>query len=303
MVTISNINNKYISAKETSYGTTPSPFTSVDFGHIQTISINEDDNVEKNRGINSGHTASSFEDGLYNCNVSITTRITKASLPVLMEMCLGSKTDDGTDYTIVSDNTEDISYSMKVTHTTGKIALINGLSVKDFEINGSKGQMLVVTMNCIAKKVAPATETLSVSTNTDKVFTDLDMAVTIGGDSFVLNNFTIAGNWNVTDDEGRGIESVSAGERRLIQRVIKHALDVSGSYESEIDDNGEMGYTEERNNESIALTISRESDNEHIFTLAQTRSNSRGNELSTENSKRIISYDYESLDLGVTGDL
>jgi hypothetical protein len=303
MVTISNINNKYIAAKETAYGTTPSPFTSVNLGHIQTITISEDDNLEKNRGINSGHTASSFEDGLYNCNVSISTRITKASLPILMEMCLGTKTDDATDYTVVSDNTEDISYSIKTSYTTGKVALINGISVKDFDLTGAKGDMISLTMNCIAKKATVATETLTVSTNTDAIFKDLDMTVTIGGNAFILNSYNITGNWNVTDDEGRGIEVVSAGERRLIQRVIKHAFDVSGSYEAEIDDNGEFGYTEERTNDAIVFTISRGTDNEHVFTLSNTRSSSRENELSTENSKRIISYDYEALDVGLVGDL
>ena len=303
MVTISNINNKYLCALEETYGTTPSPFTSVDWGHIQTISISEDDNVEKNRGINSGHTASTFEDGLYNCNVSITTRITKSSLPALMEMCLGDKTDDGTDYTVVSDNTKSISYSLKTAYTTGKIALINGLSVKDFDLSGAKGDMISLTINCIAKKASVATEALSIVTNTSEIFKDLDMSVTIGGDNFILNNFNIAGNWNVTDDEGRGIEAVSATERRLIQRVIKHGFDVSGSYEAEIDDNGEMGYTEERSNKAIVLTISRGADNEHVFTMANTRSSGRGNELSTENSKRIMSYDYEALDVGLVGDL
>jgi hypothetical protein len=43
--------------------------------------------------------------------------------------------------------------------------------------------------------------------------------------NYVLNNFNMSGNWNITDDEGRGIEAVAAGDRRLIQTVLKHRFE------------------------------------------------------------------------------
>lgn len=220
-------------------------------------------------------------------------------------MCFGGRTD-AIDYTITSSNTTIISYSIKVSltdPTTGDVALINGFTVKDFEINVAKGETVSVTMNGIAREVTKSTESISPTKNTDAIFKDLDTSITVAGNSHVLNTFTISGNWNVTDDEGRGIESVSAGDRRLIARVIKHGFDVSGSYEAEVSDNSEFGYTESRTDEAIVVTITRGTDNTHVFTMSNTRSFGRDLELTNENSKRIISYDYETLDCGVTGDL
>jgi len=302
MVVISNVNNKYIAAKETVYGTTPGTFTSVDFGHIQKITISEEENMEKVASVNSGHLYALFEDGLYWANVSIDTLVSKASLPILLEACMGKKVET-TDYTITTDPTNDDSYSIKVTYSTADIALINGFGIKDWEITAAKGDKVALTMNGIARKVSNVTEVIAPTTNTDELFKDLDASVTIGGNSFVLNSFSISSNWNVTDDEGRGIESVSAGDRRLITTIIRHRLDVSGSYEAEVSDSAEFGYTEERSDEAIIFTLNRGTDNEHTFTMTKTRSVSRSMDSTIENSKKVISYDYEAIDVGAVGDL
>lgn len=295
------MNNKYIAAEESTYGTTPDPFTSVDLGHIQSLTVSEEENMEKLGSINGGHTYNIFEDGLYWANVSIEILATKTSLPAILELCLGTKAE-ATDYTITS-STDYKSYSMKVSWTSDKILLINGFVVKDFDISAAKGESVSITMNGLAKKVTQATETLSTTKNTDDTFKDLDASVTVDGNATVLNSFNITGNWNITDDEGRGIESVAAGERRLLQCFVKHTLDVNGSYEAEVDNNLEAGYTEDRSDEAIVFTISRGTDNEHVFTMSNTRANGRELGLTTDNSKRVMSYDYEALDVGVTGDL
>lgn len=302
MVAISNVGNKYVTAIESVYGTTPSPFTSIDWGHIQKITIGEEENLEKLSSLNSGHLAAKFEDGLYWANVSVETRVTKAALPKLLTACMGSYSDDGTDYTMATSLTLN-SYSLKVSYLSDKVLLINGLAVKDFSIACSKGESMVITLNCIAMKVAKSTETISPSTNTDSIFSWLDCYATIAGNAHVLQNFTINGNWNVTDDEGRGIEQVSAVERRLIRTVIKHRFDCSGSYEIEISDNGEFGYADERSDEAIVFTASRGTDNAHVFTMSNTRSSGRDYEAGIDNTQRTVSYDFEALDLAVTGDL
>jgi hypothetical protein len=303
MVCISNVGNKYIAAFETEYGTSPTPFTSVDLGHIQKITVNEEENMEKMSSLNSGHLSAVFEDGLYWCNVSIETQVSKASLPNLLKFALGTRTD-GTDYAIVSDPTL-VSMSLKFFYQTTKCGLINGMAIKDFEISAAKGEMVSMTLNCIAKKLSKTTETIAPSTNTDAKFSFMDVSATIGGTAYVLNTISITGNWNVSDDEGRGIEAVGAGERRLLQTVLRHRLDISGSYESEVADTQEFGYLETRANQAIVVTLSRapDTDNVHVFTMTNTRSNKRGQEMSTDNKKKVITYDFEALDLGVSGDL
>jgi hypothetical protein len=251
--------------------------------------------------LNAGHLSAKFEDGLYWANVSIETRATKASLPVLIKACLGTVAE-ATDYTATSSTTLN-SYSIKVSYLADKVLLINGFAVKDFSINAAKGESVSITLNGIARKVAKSTETIAPTTNTDNIFSWLDCKATIAGNAHVLNSFTINGNWNVSDDEGRGIEAVSAGERRLIRTVIKHKFDVSGSYDIEVSDNGEIGYADERTNEAIVFTISRGTDNEHVFTMSNTRSGTRDYDANIDNSKRMVGYNFEALDLGVTGDM
>jgi len=302
MVCISNVGNKYIVAEESTFGTTPAPFTAVDWGHVQKVTINEEESTEKMSSLNSGHLSSVFEDGLYWVNVSVETKLSKAALPNLLKFCMGVYSDDGTDYAVTTLNSSN-SVSMKVQYLTDKIGLINGMVCKDWEITASNGETISITVNCLAKKLSKDTETLSVTTNTDDMISYLDTSITIGGTAYVLNNISLSGNWNVTDDEGRGIEEVAAGERRLIQCALQHRLDLSGSYEANVDDNQEFGYTEDRSDEALVVTLSRGTDNEHVFTMAKTRSFGRSIDLSTDNTKKVISYDYEAIDLSVSGDL
>ena len=104
MVCISNVNNKYVVAEESVFGTTPAPFTAVDWGHIQKITITEEESVEKMSSLNSGHLAAIFEDGLYWANVSIETKVSKAALPNLLKFMMGVYNDDATDFTITTLN-------------------------------------------------------------------------------------------------------------------------------------------------------------------------------------------------------
>ena len=302
MVCISNVNNKYEIAKETTFGVLPDPFTQLDLGQIQTINISEEENMEKLTSINGGHTANLFEDGLYFANVSIDGNCTKASLPTILESAMGGYSSDGTDYTVVS-STDYKSYSLRVNWETTQRLVIRGLTVKDFTFDVAKDGSVSYSLNCLAQIVVKEAGTVTATANTDKIFKDLDTSVTIGGNSFVLNSFSLSGNWNVTDNEGRGIEAVSATERRLLKCFVKHTFDVSGSYEAEVDTDLEMGYADERTDEAIVVTFSRGADNVHVFTMANTRSGGRTLDLSTDNSKKVISYDFEALDVGMTGDL
>ncbi|MBW6469611.1 MAG: hypothetical protein K0A90_00135 [Methanosarcinaceae archaeon] len=242
-----------------------------------------------------------FEDGLYWANVTIETKVSKASLPVLLKLALGAR-DDAVDYTVTSDPTIQ-SLSLKFFYQGTKIGLLNGLVVKDFDISASKDESISMTLNCIAKKMSKVTETLSVTTNTGTPMSWLDTSITIGEVPSVLNSFNLSGNWNVTDNEGRGIEAVGAGSRRLITTVLRHRLDINGSYEVEVNDTQEFGYTEDRADEAITVTMSRGTDNSHIFTLANTRSFARSMDMTMDTTKKAISYDYEALDVTVVGDL
>ena len=303
---LSNVGNRYIIAKESTYGTTPSPFTALDFGHIQTISVAEDDTVENIESMNSGHTLLDLDDDLYNLSGTITTKCTKASMSVLLEALCGDLTDngDGT-YTIITDpvSSDTLSYAMKFNTTTGKIKLMRGIGFTGGEITVNKDASVDISLNYTAQVLTVASESLSPSTNIGDVFRGLDGAVTIDGNASILDAFTISMDWNVAPEDGRGIEVPHANGRRVINRIVRHNLSLTGSFDSEQDDDVDSGYVDERSNVPIVLTLSRGASNAHVFTIAAARTTTRSRDLNNDNTTKKITCDYTGLDIVIDGDL
>ena len=304
MVSISNINNKYQLAKESTYGTLPGPFTALDFGHVQSITATQVENIERLTSINGGHLTNRFEDGIYYVSGSIELLCTKASLPLVLEAYFGGYSDDATDYTITSAPSTASSYSIKVELDSTKTLQVTGMAFTTFNMEAAKDGNVSINMDFIAQKMIKATETLTVTPNTDKIFKGLDTTITFDADNYVFNSFSLSSSWNIDDTEGRGIETVTDGDRRTIKRVIRHSLDVSGSFEFEASDSfEEIEYSDERTDKQIVLTLNRGTDNAHVFTLANCRTDSEELPLSVDNSVRVITADFEAIDVGVTGDL
>ncbi len=303
---LSNVGNKYIIAEESTYGTKPAPFTALDFGHVQNITISEDDTVEEISSMNSEHTLIDLDDDLYNLSGTITTKCTKASMAVLLKALCGDFTDngDGT-YTIITApvTSDDLSYSMKVNTTTGKTKEMTGMCITGGEITVNKDASVEMSLNYQAQKLATATEALAPSTNVGDVFRGLDATVTYDGNATILDTFTIAVDWNVAPEDGRGIEVESANGRRVINRIIRHNLSLTGSFESEMDDNIDTGYEDERSNIPIVLTLARGSSNDHVFTIAASRTNTRSRDMNNDNETKKLSCDYIGLDISIDGDL
>lgn len=303
---LSNVGNRYIIAEEATYGTIPAPFTALDFGHIQTISVNEDDSVEEVNSMNSGHTLLDLDDDLYDLSGTIVTKCTKASLPVLLKALFGDFTDNLDDtYTIITApvSSDDLSYSMKFNSTTGKIKLMKGIGFTGGEITINKDDSVEISLNYQAQILTPATESLSVSTNVGDVFRGLDGIVTYDGVSTIMDNFTMSLDWNVEPSDGRGIEAAHANGRRVINRIVRHNLTLSGTFESEMDDEIDTGYVDERSNVPIVLALSRGVDNLHTFTIAASRTTTRARDLDNENTTKKISGDFTGIDVAVDGDL
>lgn len=303
---LSNVGNRYIIAEESDYGTTPDPFTALDFGHIQTISINEDDSVEEIASMNSGHTLLDLDDDLYNLSGTITTKCTKASLPVILRALLGDYTDNLDDtYTIITSpvSSDDLSYAMKFNTTTGKVKLMRGIGFIGGEITINKDDSVEISLDYQAQILTAATETLSVSTNVGDVFRGLDGTITYDGNPTIMDNFTISMDWNVEPTDGRGIEVAHANGRRVINRIVRHTLSLTGSFESEMSDDIDTGYVDERSNVPIVLTLGRGTSNDHVFNIATSRSTTRARDLNNDNTTKKISGDFTGLDIQVDGDL
>jgi hypothetical protein len=305
---LSQVGNQYVVSKEEEFGELPSPFTKLDFGIIKTINIKEDETLVEIAGINSGHTLDRIEDGVYRCTVSISTQVTKNSLPTLLEALFGVVTLDhptSGKYTIISDhiNSDELSYYMKTTDTDGVVWNLAGMHFTQGVLNVAKGQVVTLDLTATVKMTTKTEESLTPLTDVSDLFMDLDSAVVFGENSGILNSFSLTLNWNVKDDDGRGIEEVPSGERRLIQRVIRHRLSCTGSFESYLDEDLNTGYVEERVPLEIVLTLNRGTANEHEFTITGAKTATRTNNLTADSDSKVFSADFTAIDAGVVGDL
>jgi hypothetical protein len=305
--TISSVKNKYLIGKESDFGTMPT-ITQLDFGYVQTISIEEAENTEEVSAINTAHTLAELDDDLYNVSGTITTKLSHPSIANILEALCGKITeDDPTEgkYTIETDpvTSDDLSYSMKVNTETGKTLELVGICFTAGEITIERDGSTEVSLDYVCKKVSPATETLDPETPVGKLYRGLDACVTYDGEETRLEDFSISLDWNYDEADSRGIEDVDAGERRLIQRIIRNQLNLTGSFTSHMDSNIDTGYEDDRDNVSIVLTLSRGEDNEQVFTIENAKVNTRSRDLETGDGKKLISCDFVGMDLSVEGDL
>ncbi len=302
---ISNVGNRYIFGKESEYGTIPGSITALDLGHVQTISISEDEGTSEITSMNSGHTPIDFEDSVYNLSGTIVTLGTKASIPVILEALCGSLTDNSDDtYTIATSaiTSSTLSYYMKVNTTSGKTKQLKGICITGGELNIEKDGSCEFTLNFQAQIMSAATESLSPSTNTGAIFKGLDATITFNSVDTILNNFTLSMDWNFDIGDSRGIEEAHANGRRVINRIIRNNLTLNGNFESHMDDTIDAGYSGERTSVDLVLTLSRGTSNEHVFTISNTRTSNRSRELTNENGAKVINCDFVGTDLAVTGD-
>lgn len=301
MAGISHVSDKVkFGQEETSYGTLSADM-SLDMGHIQSLSMTENEGLQRINSVNGGFTTNKFEDGVYYVSGTLETLATKASLPNILEAFFGSRSDS-TDYTITPSSTV-VSYSMQAEYTTGYYAQIVGVVFTTISIDVTRDGNIAISMDYVGKKLTLESGSLSVSASADNIFLGLDASMTYGGSSLVANSFSLSASWNVDDTEGRGVESVSAGERRLIQRVFKHALELDGSFEVYTQNNFEMGFTADRSDSAFIFTVARGSDNEHVFTVSAARTETKELTVNTDNSVRVMIGNYQGIGITVTGDL
>lgn len=302
---ISNVGNRYVIGKEVTYGTMPGVLTALDFGHIQTISIDEDETTEATDSMNSGHTPIGYDDGVYNVSGTIVSKVTKSALPNILEALFGAIADTSLDtYTATTDpiSSDDLSYAMKFNTQVGEIMEMTGISITGGEIAVVKDDSTEITMNFTAQVLLPSTETLTPVSSIGSRFMGLDATVSYDGNTTILDNFNFTLDWNIDEGDSRGIEVAHSNGRRVIKRVIRNNLTLSGNFESQMDANIDTGYLDERSDVDIVLTLDRGADNSHVFTFETSSTNTRSRELSNDNTSKKISCDFQSVDVTAVGD-
>lgn len=303
---IPQIANKYIIAKEDDYGSVPDSPTKLDMGYIQTVSVDVDDSVEEINAINTEHTVARLDEDIHNVSGSITTKLTKESIYNLSEALLGVIEDDAPsagEYRATTDyiTSDDLSYFMKYKDTEGNVKVISGIHFTDGDATISRDGSIEMTINFRAQKKEIDSETLDPITPTGRTFRGLDVSVEIDGNSTILREFSFTIDWNISDDDMRGIEA--SDDRRTINRVLRNNMTVSGSFESYLDENIDKGYEDNPGSFNIEVTIDRESDNNHIIVVEDAKITTISEELTTDDEARVFSADYTAKDIEIIGDL
>ena len=298
----SNISNQVVFGDESTYGTLSSAFTLL-MGAVDTFSWNESESTEPIGSLGSGSLPLKNEPGLYLVTGTLVTRPTKSSLPVLLDYFFGDRTDVD-DYTIVNDDTTIKSISVKAQHTATDTVQITGLVFTNLSIDMAKDGIMSLSMDYIAKKLITATETVTYTQPTDACFTWLDISGTYGGNAFKGNSVVMTADWNIDANDGRGLETVGAGERRLIQRVVKNNLTLGGNFDVVIENTNEIGYEDEKTDQTLIVTVSRGTDNAHTFTYTGTQLDNKNFEATHENGVKNFTADIVGgLTVSMAGDL
>ena len=298
---ISNISNQINIGEQSDFETEASSYDD-NFGFIQSFSYSENETVTQVGAVGGGMFYNKNEPGVYSVSGTLVTRVTKSTLPTVLTAFFGSYSDDGTDYTVVPEKTI-IPYSVKAQHTLTKVVKITGLVFTNLTIDASKDGFMELSLDYFAQKLEKQTETLTTTLPSDALFSWLDIAGTYDSEPIKANNYSLSFDWNMDANDGRGLEDVATGSRRLIQRAIKNNLTVSGSFEALIENCNEMGYADEKPDKTLVLTTSRGTDNAHTITLTGCQLDNKDSELGVDAGMKTISADILARGVSITGDL
>lgn len=303
MAVESNILNEVVLGEESTYGTAPGTFTEA-FGAIESFSYTENESIEEIGAIGSGATPLTHEPGLYWVSGQLVTRPTKSSLPVILKAVLGARVD-ATDYTITDDAATVLSYAARVHYNAANIGEITGLVFTNATLDVAKDGQMTLSLDYIAKKLEIKAGSASYTQPTDSIFTWLDVCGSYGGVNFIGNNISVTWDWNISESEGRGLECQVAGQRRLIQRVTKNNLSLSGSIDVDIDGTfQELGYVDDPTKKNLVVTMERGTDNQHVLTLTNCLLDNKSVEATTDNGIKNMTADVAgATDISIAGDL
>lgn len=298
---ISHVTDKLVAGEESTFGTAPGTFT-LNWGDVQSFSYTENNSVEALGAVGSGHTAQRTEAGLYNVTGTLTTRLSKSSIENLAKATVGDVTVTTGDYSVAT-STDAPSFTIKAQHNTTEVAVINGLVFTSFSFEASTDGYLVLNADYVAQKLDLSTETITPVLASDDIFSWLDVSGTWRSVDINATSYTISGDWNVSPEEGRGLETITTGTRRLIKRVIRNNLNISADVDYRLDDTFKpLGYEDEPTSGSLVLTASRGTDNEHIFTITNALENENEASNDSEGTVKEGSLNVVGTDLTIAGD-
>lgn len=225
---ITGTTSKVILGEEAVAWGTEAASYNVEFGWIQNFKWNSDASTQKMAHLNGSVNYAANVDGVESVSGSLEWGITSG---LEFEYLMGAIS--GTGPYAITQSYPLPSMSVQAQYNTSTVIKILGLVFQKFNIQLSKEQWVKCTADWIARSWSYAAGTVTPYTPTDDPFTYLDGYLTVGGTNFAsLTDLTI--EVDMKTEALRGIESVSASDRRLATGYVSKITDINLNLTAEV---------------------------------------------------------------------
>lgn len=307
MVRVSYALDGVVLGEETvAYGTLASAFTD-SLGFINNIDVNINDEVRQLRHIKGGTDGILVQrnlDLLHTVNGSIET------YPLdwkPLEFFLGDYSATTT-YTI-NPSTNVQSLSIKGNYDGTDALQLVGVVLTKATINLRTGEVVTINYDWIAKKESKITAAITGTTPSQDPLTFLNGSITLNSKNYKINTMTLDMDFNA---EGRrNIESVSAGDERVITEVIKKNFNVTFNINADLQDasdeyeeyTGGTSPQTARTDFSIVGTFEDANGDTHTMTITGARGTTFKKGYRTDGEVKNFDFNGVAIDVQFTGDV
>lgn len=200
-----------------------------ELGRIGTVSWDIQDDAERIADVNSGADYASTVDTLITMQGSLSLMAPGFRVMKLM----GSETTGSGTWTISLDDTLP-KHTLQAQATEEDIVEFTGVKFGSVRAEATQGDFLRLTFDWMATDFSFKNTTITGATPNDEPVTWLDGSATLNSVAMSLENATLRYDRNL--QSVRGIESTTAGEKRLPSELIEQVKDLSFDASVEIED-------------------------------------------------------------------
>ncbi|RLA75220.1 MAG: hypothetical protein DRG78_20700 [Epsilonproteobacteria bacterium] len=299
------ISDKIAMGKETTFGTETSSYD-VKLGIPQTFKWTSTASTKKIACLGNGVKYYKVVDGVESISGSVEYYLTHGKE---LEFIFGDYSDDGSNFTL-DVSTPLPSYSIKAQYDNSNYVKILGVKFTKATLTFTKDDIVKVTADWLAQSISEVSGTnTDDATDSNDEITFLDGYIKIGTDVVAaVNSATLTIDWK--SEALRGIEQVSAGDRRKITEIVEKNLDISGDLEADITSSIDLfqkyfGGTSIQDNRSTATITFNLARGSHTFTitLSDVTFTDINKESKAELEPRTVSLSFTALDIDATGTL
>jgi len=299
-----NLDGVKFGAELVAYGTLSASMT-VSLGFVDNVEVNINDEVKQMRHIKGG--TSGF---LVDRNVDLlhTVQGSMTTYPIdfkPLQYFFGSYTAT-TSYAIATDRTVK-SLSMQGNYDGTDALQVVGLVFTKATLSLRENEPVTINYDYIAKKESKITSAITGTAPTQDPLTFLSGSVTYDSKNYKINTMNLDMDWSAIGR--RNIESVSAGDERVITEVIKRNFTAGFSINADLQDAGDEYevYTDgtsvqtARTDVTIVVTMEDANGENHTITVTGARGTQFRKSYKTDGEVKNFDINGVAIDVAVAG--